>query len=467
MAIEEARAIVDACLRDREGPWHPVQDCIAPLTALLSPQRFVPTHWEKVGGIPDLHTECLNQYYRLVDTEMCYLWLQNYLNPQTASEFQAKLEHCARSWGEWCLAAHKRGLGRQGWSKWAWTDENADLKAEWDDAMEDVDAMRDYLHRLAIIINAKAAPNAERSSPPSVQSGDSDARRIREYADLVRHLCEGEALPAMEAGTPSIVIGDTQRQAAGRWRARAVKMLYGGWDPIKHIFETGRPQKVQALEELRQNILNRMRPLPMGGVEHLEPRGGRLVPDGEGEDSDPEKHLGPSIRRFVNELQYEAEGMEHTVACRIAGKSLPDDGRDCPSLAMAWDVFISHASEDKEAFVRPLAEALQTKGFRVWYDEFTLTVGDSLRRSIDRGLAGSRYGIVVISPAFLNSEWPQKELDGLVGREVDGRKVILPVWHNIDDKTVRRSSPLLADRLATSTAKGIDGVVADLLNAME
>ena len=48
---------------------------------------------------------------------------------------------------------------------------------------------------------------------------------------------------------------------------------------------------------------------------------------------------------------------------------------------MEWDVFISHASEDKEVFVGPLAERLRQHGVRLWYDEFTLTMGDSLRRS--------------------------------------------------------------------------------------
>lgn len=65
-----------------------------------------------------------------------------------------------------------------------------------------------------------------------------------------------------------------------------------------------------------------------------------------------------------------------------------------------WDLFISHASEDKESFVRPLAHFLRELGLKVWYDEFTLSVGDSLSRSIDNGLARSRYGVVVISPAF-------------------------------------------------------------------
>jgi hypothetical protein len=131
-----------------------------------------------------------------------------------------------------------------------------------------------------------------------------------------------------------------------------------------------------------------------------------------------------------------------------------------------WDVFICHASEDKESFVRGLADALRERGFSVWYDEFTLTLGDSLRRKIDDGLASSAYGVVVLSMAFFSKEWPQKELDGLVASEVDGRKVILPVWHNVGVNQVRQFSPILAGRLGVRTARGIDHVVAEIECAM-
>ena len=154
-----------------------------------------------------------------------------------------------------------------------------------------------------------------------------------------------------------------------------------------------------------------------------------------------------------------------------AEASTPSPPADLETLrdrdhAMEWDVFISHASEDKEEFVRPLAELLRQHGLRVWYDEFTLKVGDGLRRSIDRGLARSRYGVVVISPNFLRKEWPQKELDGLVAREVDGVRVILPVWHNISRDEVSRYSPTLADRYAASSAGGLDLVTKRLLEAI-
>jgi TIR domain-containing protein len=132
----------------------------------------------------------------------------------------------------------------------------------------------------------------------------------------------------------------------------------------------------------------------------------------------------------------------------------------------SWDAFVSHATEDKEAFARPLAEALRARGLSIWYDEFTLTVGDSLRRSIDRGLARSQFGVVVLSPNFFSKEWPQKELDGLVAREVDGKKVILPVWHNIDVEGIRRFSPMLADRVAVSSRNGLQAVVNALIAGM-
>src|SRR5262249_12535707 len=107
----------------------------------------------------------------------------------------------------------------------------------------------------------------------------------------------------------------------------------------------------------------------------------------------------------------------------------------------SWDAFVSHASEDKEAFVRPLVEALKAENLNIWYDDFTLSVGDSLRRSIDRGLARSRFGVVVLSQNFFAKEWPQRELDGLVAREVNGQKVVLPVWHKIDEQGIRKFSP--------------------------
>lgn len=133
---------------------------------------------------------------------------------------------------------------------------------------------------------------------------------------------------------------------------------------------------------------------------------------------------------------------------------------------MEWDVFISHASEDKAEVALPLAERLRAEGLRVWLDSFELTVGDSLRQSIERGLAGSRFGIAIISSSFLQKHWPQAELDGLAAREAAGVKVILPVWHRVDEASIRAQSPMLAGLLAVKTANGMDHVVSELLRAI-
>jgi TIR domain len=136
-------------------------------------------------------------------------------------------------------------------------------------------------------------------------------------------------------------------------------------------------------------------------------------------------------------------------------------GQPTDEEGFRWDAFIAHASEDKEPFVRHLAVEL-SKECRIWYDDFTLRVGDRLRRKIDEGLAQSRYGIVVLSPNFFNKHWPQEELDGLVQREVNGRKVILPVWLDVGYPEVRGYSVTLADRMAARAEQGLAEVVRQL-----
>ena len=133
---------------------------------------------------------------------------------------------------------------------------------------------------------------------------------------------------------------------------------------------------------------------------------------------------------------------------------------------MRFDVFISHASEDKDDFVRDLAAELARLGVRVWYDEWTLHIGDSLRQKIDEGLATSEYGVVVLSRSFFAKNWPQAELDGLFAREMQGRKVILPVWHKVTREDVLKFSPLLAGKLAAPTDEGFGTVAKKIFAAI-
>lgn len=128
-----------------------------------------------------------------------------------------------------------------------------------------------------------------------------------------------------------------------------------------------------------------------------------------------------------------------------------------------YDVFISHASEDKENFVRPLAKALIDRGFDVWFDETTLEIGDSLRQKIDQGLASCRYGVVVLSESFFAKNWPQYELNGLVAKEMTGGKAILPIWHKVSKDEVVSFSPTLADKVALNSAMYSVSDIADKL----
>jgi hypothetical protein len=135
--------------------------------------------------------------------------------------------------------------------------------------------------------------------------------------------------------------------------------------------------------------------------------------------------------------------------------------------AEEWDIFISHASEDKVEVALPLANILSTKRMKVWLDESELFVGDSLRAKIDEGLAQSQFGVVILSLTFFSKHWPLAELDGLAVREAHGDKRILPVWHNLSFEEVCKRSPLLAGRLAAQTKDGLRAVADHIVKAAQ
>ena len=128
-----------------------------------------------------------------------------------------------------------------------------------------------------------------------------------------------------------------------------------------------------------------------------------------------------------------------------------------------FDIFISHANEDKNAIVTPLAEQLDVLGLNVWYDEFELELGDSLRGTIDEGLKGSNYGVVVFSDSFFGKNWSEYELDGLVQRQMSEDKVILPLWYGVDHSDIVEYSPPLADLKAIEISQeNIQDVVREI-----
>lgn len=134
---------------------------------------------------------------------------------------------------------------------------------------------------------------------------------------------------------------------------------------------------------------------------------------------------------------------------------------------MRYDVFISHATEDKAGFVAKLADALREHGLSVWYDNFTLKMGDSLTASINQGIADSAFGVVILSPSFFSKQWPKRELAAMIAREDNGEKVILPIWHNISKQDVLEHLPLLADKLAVSSADGFEAVIKKILEVVK
>jgi len=131
------------------------------------------------------------------------------------------------------------------------------------------------------------------------------------------------------------------------------------------------------------------------------------------------------------------------------------------------DVFISHATEDKEKVARPLAEALRNNGLDVWFDEFSLKIGDNLRESVDNGIKTSRYGILILSKSFFEKQWTRKELDAFFAREITGQKIILPVWHELSFEDILELAPTLANRFAIKTSDGMEQMVNQILKVVK
>lgn len=137
-----------------------------------------------------------------------------------------------------------------------------------------------------------------------------------------------------------------------------------------------------------------------------------------------------------------------------------------------WDVFISYASEDKDPFVSRLASELKAAGLSVWFDEFELRPGSKLLDCIDQGLRQSHYGVIVLSESFFKKNWPKRELDSLVTKELstgDSVPRIIPVWLDIDASTVSSYSFDLVNRRGiscTPSAESADYAAFEILRAV-
>lgn len=235
----------------------------------------------------------------------------------------------------------------------------------------------------------------------------------------LRHRQQGEIVEVTLSGQANVLLVDSSGLSAykrgGRYR------YWGGW-------QTTSPVRL---------------PIPRAGTWHVVVDRG-----GYGGTVRAGARVLPGAMKATREALTVSDVVENAFAL------VDDDGRE-------FDVFVSHAGEDKEALVRPLAKALRDRGLAVWYDEFEMRLGDSLRQKIDAGLARSRFGVVVLSPSFLRKNWTRYELDGLVSREMNGEQIILPIWHQLSKDDLLRHSPSLVDKVALQSALATVEEMAD------
>lgn len=132
-----------------------------------------------------------------------------------------------------------------------------------------------------------------------------------------------------------------------------------------------------------------------------------------------------------------------------------------------YDAFISHAVEDKIPIANELCAKLERAGLKIWYSGKELGIGDSIEKTIQKGLNRSRYGIVIFSPTYLAKNWTIREFYTLLAKEIEERKVILPVLYNVTLDDLKNKDLVMADRFAVDSDKGIDHVVERLVGEIK
>jgi len=116
------------------------------------------------------------------------------------------------------------------------------------------------------------------------------------------------------------------------------------------------------------------------------------------------------------------------------------------------DVFLCHAWDDRKGAAQELHDLLESLGVSVWFSEKDVLIGTSLLREIDKGLAKSRVGIVLVTPALLR----RLEGEGIADKELSAllaRDLLVPIVHGTTYETLREVSPLLGSRSGLSTAE--------------
>jgi hypothetical protein len=132
-----------------------------------------------------------------------------------------------------------------------------------------------------------------------------------------------------------------------------------------------------------------------------------------------------------------------------------------------YDVFISHAVEDKESIANELYKKLDKKGLKVWYSGSDLKVGDRLAESIHDNLDQCRFGVTILSPTYLSKIWTLNEFFFFMKRDMDGNKTILPVLYNITPEELAAKFTPMANIVAIRSDRGIDFVADKLFEEIQ
>ena len=187
------------------------------------------------------------------------------------------------------------------------------------------------------------------------------------------------------------------------------------------------------------------------------------------EEQNERKKQEKSIENMKRVYEQRISELESLRLSKVKNEFLETVSGDEPE----YDVFVSHAWEDKADFVEAFVQALKDREIKVWYDKSKIKWGDSMRARIDDGLRKSKFGVAILSPNYIaeGKYWTKAELDGLFQMESINGKKLLPIWHNLTKKQVMDYSPILASKLAmttaTMTAEEIADELLDMLSSEE
>lgn len=154
------------------------------------------------------------------------------------------------------------------------------------------------------------------------------------------------------------------------------------------------------------------------------------------------KSIQDKYESRIRDLETQLSASVTSAVNNMSEENFASDGEE------SYDVFISHASEDKEDFVDELVDEMRKLDIKVWYDTTAIKWGDSIRAKIDEGLRKSKFGIAVLSPAYIaeGKYWTKAELDALFQNDSAYGKRLLPIWYNLTYDDLMNYSPMLAGR---------------------